>query len=134
MFSVSFRDLVLAKFCQNSARVFRMQECDVEVLSTFARSLVDETNTLAVAFSQRISYTILNAECYVVNALVAFVQPFLNGTLRRCGLKELKFNFTALEKSGLHLLVFHFFYGITLQSKNVLEVGKCLFNALNCDS
>ena len=58
-----------------------MQEGDVQLLGTLARLLVDETNALLADLSQCVGYAILDAECHVVNTLVALVEPLLDGAL-----------------------------------------------------
>lgn len=55
-----------------------MKECDVEVFCTLAWSLVDEADFLAFAFSESVSYAILDAESNMVNTLVALVKPLLD--------------------------------------------------------
>ena len=59
-----------------------MQEGDVQLLSTLARLLVNQTDTLSTNLSQRIGYTVLDAESYMVNTLVALIKPLLDGALR----------------------------------------------------
>ena len=59
-----------------------MQEGNVQAFSTLAGLLVNETDTLFTNLSQSVGYTVLNTEGYVVNALVAFVKPLLNGAFR----------------------------------------------------
>ena len=58
-----------------------MQEGDVQLLSTLARLLVNQTDTLSTNLSQRIGYTVLDAESYMVNTLVALIKPLLDGAL-----------------------------------------------------
>ena len=55
-----------------------MQEGDVQTLSALAGSLVDQANALLADLSQCVSNTVLDAECYVVNTLVALVEPLLD--------------------------------------------------------
>ena len=50
-----------------------MEESDLETVGTLARSGVDEADALLVTFSECVCYAVLDAEGYVVNALVAFV-------------------------------------------------------------
>ena len=59
-----------------------MQEGDIQALSALTRCLVDETYALLADFCQRVGNTILDAECYMVNALVALVEPLLNCAFR----------------------------------------------------
>ena len=59
-----------------------MQESNVQTFGTLTWLLVDEADTLAVALGQCVGYTVLDAESYMVDTLVTFVKPFLNGALR----------------------------------------------------
>ena len=111
-----------------------MQEGDVQTFGTLAGLLVNEAYALLANLCQCFGYTILYAECYVVNTLVAFVQPFLDGALRRCGLQQLKFNLAALQEGGLYFLVLYRLNGITLQPQYILKEWKALFNALDSDA
>ena len=72
---------MLTKFCENTAGRLRMEEGDVQALSTLTRLLVDEAYALLGYFCQTFSHTVLNAECHVVNTLVALVEPRLDGAL-----------------------------------------------------
>ena len=109
-----------------------MQESDVEVLCALAWSLVDKAYALFVTLCQSIGNTVLYTESNVVNTMVALIEPLLYGALRRCWLEKLKLNLATLEESSLHLLVFHYFHCVTLQSQYVLKVWERLLNALDC--
>ena len=111
-----------------------MQESNIEAFSTFTRSLVNQANALTIAFGKCFGNTVFNAECNMMNALVAFVEPFLNGALRRCGLKQLKFYLATFQECGLYFLVGHFFNGVALKSKNVFEIRQSLFDTGNGNS
>ena len=91
-----------------------MQEGDVQTLSALTRLLVDETNALLADLGQCVGYAILYAECYVVYALVALVQPLLDGALRRCWLQQFQLHLTAAQEGCLHFLVLYNFSCITL--------------------
>ena len=91
-----------------------MQEGDVQTLGTLAWLLVYEADTLLADLSQCVGHTIFYAECYVVNALVALVQPLLDSALRRCGLQQFQLHLTAAQEGGLYFLVLYNFSCITL--------------------
>ena len=52
------------------------------VMAATMNDLIDQADTLAVALCQCISDTVLDTESYMMNALVTFIQPFLNSALR----------------------------------------------------
>ena len=104
---------MFAKLGQHAASRLRVEEGDVELLGTLARSLVDEADALAVALCQSIGHTVLNAESHVVHTLVALVEPLLDGALGRCRLKQFELCLAALQEGCLHLLVFYYFYYIS---------------------
>ena len=58
-----------------------MEEGDVQPLSTLTGLLVDQAHALLRYFCQTFGNTVLYAECYVVNTLVALVEPLLDGAL-----------------------------------------------------
>src|SRR5574344_975740 len=122
---------MLTEFREYSASRFRVKESDIQALSAFARCLVNYANTLFITFSQCICHAVLNAECYVVNTMVTFVEPFLDCAVRRCRFQEFQLHLTALQESSLNLLVSHFFDVITLQSQYIFEVSGRFFNTLN---
>jgi len=72
-----------------------MEEGDVQPLSTLAGSLVNQTDTLLRNFSEGIGNAVLNAEGYVMNALVAFVNPLLDSALWGCWLQQFEFHLAA---------------------------------------
>ena len=111
-----------------------MQESDVQVLSTLARFLVNQTDTLLADFSKCVGNTIFYAECHMMYTFVALVKPFLNGALRRCWLQQFQFYLTALQEGGLYFLVFYNFCLVNLQSEYVLEEGQHFVDALNGDA
>ena len=59
-----------------------MQEGDVQTLGTLAGLLVDEAYALLADLGQTLGHTVLHAERYVVYALVALVEPLLDGAFR----------------------------------------------------
>ena len=72
---------MFAKFCQDTFCRFRVKECDVQTLCSFSRGLVDQSDSFFVTFSQRVGYTVFYTESDMMHTVVAFVEPFLNGTL-----------------------------------------------------
>ena len=72
---------MFAKFREDAAGRFWMEEGDVQPLSTLTGLLVDQAHALLRYFCQTFGNTVLNAECHMVNTLVAFVEPLLDGAL-----------------------------------------------------
>ena len=72
---------MLTEFSEDAAGRLRMEEGDIQTLSTLAGLLVDQAYTLFRNLCQTFGNTVLYAECYVMNTLVAFVKPLLNGAL-----------------------------------------------------
>jgi hypothetical protein len=58
-----------------------MQESNIQALGTLARLLVNQTNALLADLSQPLGDTILYTEGYVVNALIALIEPLLDSAL-----------------------------------------------------
>ena len=108
-----------------------MQEAYHHVLSSWTWGLVDEANVLALAFYECLGNAVFYSEGYVVNTLATLLEPFSNGAVGRCGLKELKLYLTHLQKGGLHFLVGYLLYGVALKSEYVLKVREHSFDALN---
>ena len=111
-----------------------MQESNVQTLGTLTGLLVNQTDTLFSNLSQSVGNSILNAECYMVYTLIAFVEPLLDGALRTCRLQKFQLDFTTLQESGFHFLIFYSFYCITLQAQYILKERKAFFNALDGDA
>ena len=86
---------MFTKLGKNAAGGLRMQEGDVQTLSTLTGSLVNQADTLLTHFCQCVGHTVLYAESHMVYTLVALVEPFLNGALGRCRLKQLQLHLTA---------------------------------------
>jgi len=72
---------MFAEFCENTASRLRMQEGDVQALGTLTRLLVNEAYALLRHFCQTFGNTVLYAESYMVNTLIALVEPLLDGAL-----------------------------------------------------
>ena len=108
-----------------------MEEGNVEAFGALAWSLVNEADALLADLGQSFGYTVLNAEGYVVHALVALVEPLLDGALGACRLQEFQLHLTALQESGLYFLVFYNLDVVTLQTQHVLKVRQAFFNALD---
>jgi len=104
-----------------------VQESDVELFGTLARSLVNKAHFLPVTFSQCVDDTVLNGESHMMDTVVALVKPLLNCAVGRCRLKQFKLDFAAAQKGCLYLLVSYFFYCITFQTENVLKIRQSLF-------
>ena len=122
---------MLAEFCEDAAGRFWMEEGDVQPLSTLTGLLVDEAYALLRNFGKTFGHTVLHAEGYVVYALVALVEPLLDGALGACRLQQLQLHLATAQESGLHLLVFNNFCCITLQAQHVCEERQALFDALD---
>ncbi len=72
---------MFAEFGKDSTSGFRMQECNVQLFGTFSRGCVDQADSFAVTFGESFGHAVFDAECHVVYAFVAFVEPFLDGAV-----------------------------------------------------
>ena len=70
---------MLAELGKNSTSRFRVQEGDVQLLGSLAGCLVDQANAQAVAFGKCVGHAVFDAEGHVMNTVVTFVEPFLDG-------------------------------------------------------
>src|SRR5574344_368145 len=111
-----------------------MKECDIEILGTLAWSLVNQAQSLFITLCQCIGNAILNTESHMVNTMVALVEPLLDCALRRCRLKQFELHLSTFQECGLHLLVGHFLYCITLQSQYILKVRERFFDTLDTNA
>ena len=121
---------ILAEFGEDSDGALRMQECDVEAVSTFAGSGINEADSLLIALGKRTCHAVFNAEGHMVYALVALVEPFLDGALGACGLEEFQLDLTDLEEGSLNFLILDHFGLVTFQSKDIFEIRQHLINTL----
>ena len=108
-----------------------MQEGNVQTFSALTRFLVNQTHALLADLSQSFGYTVFHTEGYMVNALVAFVEPLLDCALGTCRLQQFQLHLATAQEGGLHFLVFHYFSCITLQAQHVSEERQALFDALD---
>ena len=111
-----------------------MEEGNHHLLCAWTGSLVDKTYAFAIAFSQCVGHAILNGESNMMNATSAVCHEFGYCALFACGFQEFEFHLAYFQEGSLHLLVGHFFNCVTLQSEYLLEIGKHLINALDCDA
>ena len=111
-----------------------MQESDVQLLGAKAGSGVNQAYALAFNLYEGFLHAVLYAEGYVVNTLVAFLQPLGDRTLGACALEELELDFSAAQERCLNFLVGYLLSGIMLQTKNFREVGQCCLNAFHGDT
>ena len=125
---------IFAKLGEDTHGALRMQEGNLKTIGPLAGSSIDEADAFLIALSQRIGYAILNAECHMVYALVAFVQPLLNSAFGASGFKKFQFHLTHLKESGLYLLILDDLGLIALQAKHVLEIRQDFVNALHGDA
>ena len=83
----------MAELCQNAFRALRMEESNHQVLSSFARSFVDELDTSSLALSQTICY-VVHVESDMVNTAAATI---LLDELGDCGLGAPEARFLLLQ-------------------------------------
>ena len=108
--------LLLAKFCENSASRFRMEECDVQTISTLTGSFVNKADALLIAHSESLAHTIFNLEGNMMNTTTTIVEELLNGAFGACWLQQLQFHYTHLQEGCLHFLVFYDFGLVNFQA------------------
>ena len=100
---------LLAELGQNAFRALRMQERNHQVLSSFARSFVDQLDACCLALCQRFGY-VLHVESHVVNttATTVLLDELSNCGLRARRLQKLDLHFSNFEESGANLLILNY--------------------------
>ena len=127
---------ILAELCEHGLGAFGVEEGDLKAVGTLAGGFVDSADTLFLAFSQSVGYTILNGECHVVHTSLAtvFLDELGDSRVGGSGFEELDLGVAHLEESGGHLLVFHDFLFVALQAEYVFIVLDSLFEVRHCDA
>ena len=106
---------LLAELGENALRALRVKEGNHQVLSTFARSFVDELDACGLTFCECFGY-VLYVECYVVYtaATAVLLDKLSNRGLRAGRFEKLNLHFANFEERGLYLLVSHFLNTVAL--------------------
>jgi hypothetical protein len=126
---------ILAKFRQNAAGRFGMQEGDAQSFGALAGSLVDEADAGFLGLF-KVAFKVFHGESDMVHTALAVV--LLNesgdGAFGAGRLQKLDFGLAAAQKSGLHFLVGNFFNGIALGAKQLFKERNGLVQACDGDS
>ena len=135
MFKVECLTRLLAKFGQHALCALRMKEGDHEVLSAFARSLVDELDTGSFALCERVSY-VLYVESYMVYtaATAVLLDELGNGRFGARRLQQFDFHFAYLKESCFYFLVSYFLDAVALAAAEELKERHSLLQRGNSNA